>query len=65
MRAAGSARRRQRLDNPDTLVWMLAYRDRAHRDDVWAKFAADPDWKALAKQVQRPDRRQRVHDERD
>ena len=24
----------QHLGNPDTLVWMLAYRDRAHREDV-------------------------------
>ena len=37
----------QRLDDPNTLVWMLAYRDRAHRDEVWAGFAADPDWTAL------------------
>ena len=37
----------QRLDNPNTLVWLLAYRDRAHRDEVWAAFAADPDWAAL------------------
>jgi len=37
----------QRLDDPNTLVWMLAYRDRAHRDEVWSAFAADPDWAAL------------------
>ena len=37
----------QQMNNPDTLVWMLAYRDRAHRDDVWAKFNADPEWTAL------------------
>ena len=37
----------QHMGNPDTLVWMLAYRDRAHRDDVWAKFNADPEWTAL------------------
>ena len=37
----------QHLGNPDTLVWMLAYRDRAHRDDVWAKFGKDPEWTAL------------------
>src|SRR5687768_1901065 len=37
----------QQTGNPDTLVWMLAYRDRAHRDDVWAKFGADPEWTAL------------------
>jgi hypothetical protein len=32
----------QRLDDPNTLVWMLAYRDRAHRQEVWDGFAADP-----------------------
>jgi hypothetical protein len=37
----------QHLGKPDTLVWMLAYRDRAHREDVWAKFGADPEWTAL------------------
>ncbi len=37
----------QRLDNPNTLVWMLAYRDRAHRDQVFADFLADPEWVAL------------------
>lgn len=37
----------QQMDNPNTLVWMLAYRDRAHRDEVWAKFGADPEWIAL------------------
>jgi hypothetical protein len=37
----------QQMDNPNTLVWMLAYRDRAHRDEVWAKFGADPEWTAL------------------
>ena len=37
----------QRLDDPNTLVWMLAYRDRAHRDQVFAAFGADPEWKEL------------------
>ncbi len=37
----------QKLDDPNTLVWMLAYRDRAHRTEVWAAFAADPEWVAL------------------
>ena len=55
----------QQMNNPDTLVWMLAYRDRAHRDDVWAKFSADPDWTALQDQVQRADQRQHVPDERE
>jgi hypothetical protein len=33
---------------------MLAYRDRAHREDVWARFAADPDWKALSSKYSVP-----------
>ena len=37
----------QRLDNPNTLVWMLAYRDRAHRQEVWDAFRTDPAWLAL------------------
>ena len=37
----------QHLGDPNTLVWMLAYRDRAHRDEVWAAFNADPEWTAL------------------
>ena len=37
----------QRLDNPNTLVWMLAYRDRAHRDEVFAAFREDPAWTTL------------------
>jgi hypothetical protein len=37
----------QDLERPNTLVWMLAYRDRAHREQVWADFAADPAWNAL------------------
>jgi len=37
----------QSLDNPRTLIWMLAYRDRAHREEVWAAFSADPEWDEL------------------
>ena len=37
----------QRLDDPNTLVWMLAYRDLEHRQDVWQKFGDDPAWEAL------------------
>lgn len=37
----------QSLDNSDTLVWMLAYKNRAHRQEVWKAFAADPAWKKL------------------
>jgi hypothetical protein len=44
----------QHLGNPDTLVWVLAYRDRAHREEVWAKFNADPDWAVLRKKYPVP-----------
>ena len=37
----------QSLDEPDTLVWMLAYENRAHRQEVWKAFASDPAWKKL------------------
>ena len=37
----------QHLGDPNTLVWMIAYRDRAHREQVWAGFNADPEWTAL------------------
>jgi hypothetical protein len=37
----------QRLDDPNTLVWMLSYRNRAHRQEVWTAFTNDPEWVAL------------------
>lgn len=37
----------QDVERPRTLIWMLAYRDRAHREEVWAAFNADPEWEAL------------------
>ena len=44
----------QNLDDPDTLIWMLAYRDRAHRQEVWAAFATDPEWTALRQKYNVP-----------
>ena len=44
----------QKLDDPNTLVWMLAYRDRAHRTAVWAAFAADPEWVELRQKYEVP-----------
>ena len=44
----------QNLDDPNTLVWMLAYRDRAHRSEVWAAFRADPEWTALREKYNVP-----------
>jgi hypothetical protein len=34
----------QPVTKPDTLVYMLAYKDSAARDASWAAFQADPDW---------------------
>jgi hypothetical protein len=39
----------QNLGNPNTLIWMLAFKDRAHREEVWAAFNKDPEWDALRK----------------
>src|ERR1051325_9385286 len=37
----------QNLDDPNTLIYLLAYKDRAARDAGWAKFNADPKWREL------------------
>jgi NIPSNAP len=34
----------QSLDDPNTLVYLLAHKDRAARDASWAAFQADPRW---------------------
>tara|TARA_B100001123_G_scaffold401666_1_gene488591 strand:- start:2312 stop:2767 length:456 start_codon:yes stop_codon:yes gene_type:complete len=44
----------QRMDNPNTLVWMMAYKNRAHRDEVFGNFLADPEWKELLAQYPVP-----------
>ena len=33
---------------------MLAYRDRAHRDEVFAAFRQDPDWTTLRAKYEVP-----------
>jgi hypothetical protein len=37
----------QNLDDPNMLIYLLAYKDRAARDAGWAKFNADPKWTEL------------------
>ena len=37
----------QNLDEPNTLIYLLAYKDRAARDAGWAAFGADPKWTEL------------------
>lgn len=34
----------QPVAKPDTLIYILAYRDAAARDAAWAAFNADPEW---------------------
>ena len=44
----------QDMNRPNTLIWMLAYRDTAHRAEVWQRFASDPDWAALSSKYNVP-----------
>ncbi len=44
----------QRLDNPNTVVWLLAFQDRTHRDEVFRTFRADPEWLALREKYNVP-----------
>jgi hypothetical protein len=48
----------QRLDNPNTLVWLLAFKDRSHRDEVFATFRADPEWLELREKYSVPVKRE-------
>ncbi len=34
----------QPLSKPDTLIYLMAYKDNAARDTEWAAFNTDPDW---------------------
>jgi NIPSNAP len=34
----------QPVSKPNTLIYILAYKDAAARDAAWAAFQADPDW---------------------
>jgi len=35
-------------DNSNQLIWIVEFKDLAHRESAWAAFGADPDWqKAL------------------
>lgn len=34
----------QPVSKPDTLIYVLAFKDAATRDELWAKFSADPEW---------------------
>ena len=51
----------QDLGEPRRLIWMLAYRDRAHRDEVFAAFVADPEWSELLQRLNPPMERSTVY----
>ena len=44
----------QRLDNKNTIVWLMAFRSREHRNEVFASFRADPEWVALREKYSVP-----------
>ena len=44
----------QRLDNKNTIVWLMAFRNREHRNEVFASFRADPEWVALREKYSVP-----------
>jgi hypothetical protein len=44
----------QRLDNPNTIVWLLGFKDRSHRDEVFTTFRADPEWLELREKYSVP-----------
>jgi hypothetical protein len=41
----------QAVAKPDTLVYLLAFKDAAERDARWAEFQADPEWKRVASEM--------------
>jgi len=44
----------QRLDNKNTIVGLMAFRNREHRNEVFASFRADPEWVALREKYSVP-----------
>jgi hypothetical protein len=41
----------QPLDKPDTLIYLLAYKDAAARDAAWKGFQSDPGWQQARKEL--------------
>lgn len=39
----------QQADRPDTLMYLVAYRDAAAREAAWIAFQADPEWAKVAR----------------
>lgn len=39
----------QQADRPDTLMYLVAYRDAAAREAAWVAFQSDPEWAKVAR----------------
>ena len=39
----------QQADRPDTLMYLVAYRDAAAREAAWVAFQSDPEWTKVAR----------------
>jgi len=39
----------QQADRPDTLMYLVAYKDAAAREAAWVAFQSDPEWAKVAK----------------
>ena len=46
----GSATRDENVP-PANVTWVIRWRDRAHRDEVWTAFRLDPNWVAILARV--------------
>lgn len=40
-------------DKPNTLIYVIAHKDKAAADASWAAFRNDPEWKKVAEETQR------------
>ena len=41
------------VDKPDTLIYVIAHKDKAAADASWAAFKDDPEWKKVAEETQK------------
>ncbi len=41
------------VDKPNTLIYVIAHKDKAAAQASWAAFIADPEWKKVAEETQR------------
>ncbi len=41
------------IDKPNTLIYVIAHKDKAAADASWTAFREDPEWKKVAEETQR------------